>query len=181
MAEYEGNPQEALFAYAALQIISKINSASSSSKGNYSYSGSSSGSIDSSSGGGSAAGGGCATFVAVVGLFLFAAAIVLLIDYYPYYTLLHVIVPALIIVGVFIKRQIKDEEYEYPLSTMLVGGIKGAGIGILTLFIVAMFDMGINRYMKMGRELIVSYDDAYTICWGLIIALTIMLNGKKKK
>lgn len=183
LAEYQGNPQEALFAYAALEILSGVNAASLT-KGNYSSSGSGSSgssSSSSSSGSGSSVGGGCGTFVGIASLFLFAAAIVLLIDYYPYYTLLHIILPALIIVGIFLKRQLKDEEYEYPLSTMFIGGLKGVGYGIATIFIFAFFDMIVHKYFSFERTLLVSFDTAYTYCFLLVIVITILLNGEKKK
>ena len=178
LATYFGDPKEALLAYAALYIM----------KGtpNHSNSGYSSGytnnSTNSSSESSGGMGDGCMTVVIFAGLFIFAAIIMSLIEYFPYYTYAHIAIPTIVLLIVSAKRIFSDKDYDYNFGNILLGGLKGALGGFIAIVLtVLIFDMGINNHMKMGRELIISYDTAYTWLFILSIIIGIVLSGKEKK
>jgi len=176
LAEYEGNTEKALLAYAALRTLgtaSSINtitastSTTTSSSGRNSYT--------------STPGDGFIAFIAFGGFFGIIIAMSLCISFYEYYTFLHVGIPALILIGIVGKRFICEEEHEYRIGSVLLNAILGIGIGLLTIFFVSPIDMVVMRYMNLDRTLIIDRDTAYTACFILVILITIISKAKRKK
>lgn len=174
LAEYYGHSKEALFAYMALKVARKTATNLSNNKNN------SSAQKTSSSSSLGAGGETLMTIIAFSFFFIIAAILTTLLEFYEYYTIVHIVVPSIVIAIIFLKRQIADEEYEHSVSSFVISTIKGIGIGLLSVFVIAPIDMFINEYIKFDRTLLISIDTAYTVWFCLVVVITVMLSAKKK-
>lgn len=175
LAEYEGNAAAALATYAALQFTRSDCQATEKVNGSYSTQ---SYNPDSHS---RTSSFGCSTWLIFAVLTIIAAYYGFISEFaYEYYTIIHIAIPAIVILGIIIKRAFKDEEYQYPFLRSLGNFMVGILVGFVIIFVIGSHDIIMHSIMGESRGYIINVDIAYSICIFETGIISTMLGAKRK-
>ena len=120
--------------------------------------------------------------VGFVGFFGLIILVGLVYKFFEYFMLLHIIVPALILIGIIIKRAFSKKKYNYSFVNVIIGFVMGLAIGFIIEIIIGMFDLlFIQAILKEGRQLLFDSEIAYTTCIALVGIIYAILKCEEKK